>query len=153
IVHVRVGQSGTLKVDALPDKVYHGRVTEVGSSGYAKPNQPDVTFFKVKLLLADADQQLRPGMSVRAGIATRTDPQAVVGPIQAVVGRAPLKRGAAGKGGGAGKAGTKNPAARGAGEESPASDTGTAPEEVKVIFTLAGGKAHQRQVTTGISDE
>ncbi|HEY0783980.1 MAG TPA: efflux RND transporter periplasmic adaptor subunit, partial [Thermoanaerobaculia bacterium] len=61
IVSVRTGQKGTLKVDALPQKLYHGEVTEVGSSGYSRPSQPDVTFFKVKLLLSDADDQLRSG--------------------------------------------------------------------------------------------
>jgi HlyD family secretion protein len=131
IVHVKVGQSGNLKVDALPDKVYHGKVTEVGSSGYAKANQPDVTFFKVKLLLADADQQLRPGMSVRAEIATQTDPAAVVVPIQAVVERAPGKTG--------GGAGSRSDSAQ--------------PEEIKVVFLVAGGKARQQPVKTGISDE
>ncbi|HEV3457510.1 MAG TPA: efflux RND transporter periplasmic adaptor subunit [Thermoanaerobaculia bacterium] len=131
IVQVRLGQHGTLKVDALPKHVYHGRVTEVGSSGYGRPSQPDVTFFKVKLLLDDGDRQLRSGMSVRAEIATQTDKAALVVPIQAVVERRPL----AAAGG------------RGHGE-----DAGIA-EEVKVVFVVASGKARQRQVGTGISDE
>jgi HlyD family secretion protein len=167
IVRVKVGQAGTLKVDALPDKVYHGSVTEVGSSGYSKANQPDVTFFKVKLLLADADQQLRPGMSVRAEIATRTDPGAVVVPIQAVVERAPVKAergsGTAGRSaspsGGKGRASAAPPAAHAApgaasaGGADAESGADAPPEEVKVVFVLAAGKAHQRPVKTGIADE
>src|SRR5262249_16882372 len=51
IVQVHLGQRAVLKVDALPQRLYHGKVTEVGSSGYNRPSQPDVTFFKVKLLL------------------------------------------------------------------------------------------------------
>jgi HlyD family secretion protein len=133
IVQVRLGQHATLKVDALPKHVYHGRVTEVGSSGYGRPSQPDVTFFKVKLLLDDGDRQLRSGMSVRAEIATQTDKGALVVPIQAVVERRPLAA-AGGRG-------------RGHGE-----DAGIA-EEVKVVFVVASGKARQRQVGTGISDE
>jgi HlyD family secretion protein len=124
IVQVRLGQRGSLKVDALPKRVYHGKVTEVGSSGYNRPSQPDVTFFKVKLLLDDSDRQLRSGMSVRAEIATQTDKGALVVPIQAVVERQPL---AAGRQEGG--------------------------DEVKVVFVVAGGKARQRQVGTGISDE
>jgi HlyD family secretion protein len=151
IVHVKVGQSGLLKVDALPDKVYHGRVTEVGSSGYSKPSQPDVTFFKVKLLLADADQQLRPGMSVRAEIATQTESGAVVVPIQAVVERAPLK---AAKGDKAPKAAADKTRQAAAAAESPAA---AADDEVKVVFVVVGGgaasKVRQQQVKTGISDE
>ena len=121
IVQVQPGQHAELKVDALPKRVYHGKVTEVGSSGYNRASQPDVTFFKVKVLLADSDRQLRSGMSVRAEIETQADKGALVVPIQAVVERPPL-----GASGG---------------------------DEVKVVFVVAGGKAHQRQVGTGISDE
>jgi HlyD family secretion protein len=124
IVQVRLGQRASLKVDALPNRVYHGRVTEVGSSGYGRPSQPDVTFFKVKLLLDDSDRQLRSGMSVRAEIVTQTDKGALVVPIQAVVERAPL-----------------------------AAAPGREAAEVKVVFVVDGGKARQREVRTGISDE
>ena len=59
-----------LKVDAIPSKEYHGKVVEVGSSGFNRANQPDVTFFKVKILLDDPDPNLRASMSVRAEIHT-----------------------------------------------------------------------------------
>jgi HlyD family secretion protein len=121
IVQVQPGQRAELKVDALPKRVYHGKVTEVGSSGYNRSSQPDVTFFKVKVLLDDSDRQLRSGMSVRAEIETQADKGALVVPIQAVVERPPL-----GASGG---------------------------DEVKAVFVVAGGKAHQRKVDTGISDE
>ncbi len=138
IVQVKMGQRGVLKVDALPKRVYHGKVTEVGSSGYNRPSQPDVTFFKVKLLLDDSDRQLRSGMSVRAEIATQAARGTLVVPIQAVVERPPQP--AAGTTGGGTDA-----AATGA-----ATDAAT---DVKVVFVVAGGKARQRQVETGISDE
>jgi HlyD family secretion protein len=121
IVQVQPGQRAELKVDALPKRVYHGKVTEVGSSGYNRSSQPDVTFFKVKVLLDDSDRHLRSGMSVRAEIETQADKGALVVPIQAVVERPPLG------------------ASRG--------------DEIKVVFVVAGGKAHQRKVDTGISDE
>jgi len=121
IVQVQPGQRAELKVDALPKRVYHGKVTEVGSSGYNRSSQPDVTFFKVKVLLDDSDRQLRSGMSVRAEIETQADKGALVVPIQAVVERPPL-----GAPGG---------------------------DEVKAVFVVAGGKARQRKVDTGISDE
>jgi HlyD family secretion protein len=138
IVHVQVGQTAVLKVDALPDKTYHGKVTEVGNSGYSKPNQPDVTFFKVKLLFSDPDQQLRPGMSVRAEISTATDAKALAVPIQAVVERAPVRAKDA--------KGAKSAA-------KPAGASGPADDEIKVVFAIHDGKAQQRAVTTGISDE
>jgi HlyD family secretion protein len=126
IVNVRLGQKATLKVDAVPGKEYHGSVVEVGSSGFSRPQQPDVTFFKVKILLADADPDLRASMSVRAEIQTASHPDALVVPIQTVVEREPAGKGDDQKG-----------------------DKKTE----KVVFKIADGKARQQAVTTGISDE
>ncbi len=133
IVNVKVGETAVLKVDAIPSKEYHGKVVEVGSSGFNRANQPDVTFFKVKILLDDPDPNLRASMSVRAEIHTAAHGDALVAPIQAVVEREP----AAGK------------AAAGKAKRS----DGKKAETVKVVFVVEQGKVHQRQVTTGISDE
>lgn len=157
IVFVRPGQSTVLKVDAIPDREYHGRVVEVGSSGTARAQQPDVTFFEVKILFDDADDALRPGMSVRAEINTATHPQALVVPIQSVVDRPPVAPDEAAKQGGKGRdesksgarsARTKKPAERPAATRRDDED-----EEIKVVFVVVEGKAVQRPVGTGISDE
>jgi HlyD family secretion protein len=125
IVNVRMGQPAEVTVEAIPDKRYHGRVVEIGSSGFSKPNQPDVTFFKVKVLLTDPDQRLRPGMSTRAEIRVATHPQALVVPVEAVVYRKPLGTG-------------------GKPQENE--------DEIKVAFTVEKGKAVQHAVQTGIAD-
>jgi HlyD family secretion protein len=140
VVDVELGQEAVLKVDALPGKEYHGKVVEVGSSGVTRANQPDVTFFEVKVLLADSDQSLRPGMSVRAEIRADAHPQALVVPIQSVVERPPLP--AEGEGPAAGAA---QSAATGSDSDSD--------REVKVVFVVQDGKARQRPVETGLSDE
>jgi HlyD family secretion protein len=119
IVNVRLGQEATVRVDALPGREYKGKVVEVGSSGYNRANQPDVTFFKVKVLLDRPDDNLRARMSVRAEIRTDSRPGALTVPIQAVVEREAEK-------------GRK---AR------------------KVVYVIAGGKARERTVGTGLSDE
>ena len=119
VVLVKPGQEAIIKVDALPNKEYHGRVIEVGSKGFSKPAQPDVTFFDVEILLDDPDLDLRPGMSVRAEINTEIHPKTLVVPIQAVVER-----------------------------EAPDSE-----DDVNVVFVIEDGKAVQRTVRTGISDE
>lgn len=129
VVNIHPGQSATLKVDAVSAREYHGHVVEVGSSGSSRPQQPDVTFFEVKILLDDADEALRPGMSVRASIRAEAHADALVVPIQSVVERTPLD--AAGK-----------PL------EGPAGN-----EEVKVAFVVIDGKARQKAVTLGLSDE
>jgi HlyD family secretion protein len=123
IVSVKLGQPAVLRVDALPLKEYHGKVVEVGSSGYNRPSQPDVTFFKVKILLDHPDPDLRASMSVRAEINTAAHTLALVVPIQAVVDREPV--------------GAKDNNAK----------------DVKVVFVVENGKARQREVQTGISDE
>lgn len=135
IVNVKVGETAVLKVDAIPAKQYHGKVVEVGSSGFNRANQPDVTFFKVKILLDDPDPDLRASMSVRAEIHTAAHGDALVAPIQAVVEREPTKA----SGGKAAKSSEKS--------------SGKKADTVKVVFVVEQGKVHQRQVATGISDE
>lgn len=126
VVYVELGQAAELLVDALPDRSYRGRVVEIGSSGFSRTAQPDVTFFSVKVLFVEPDPALRPGMSVRAEIVTAAHADALVVPIQAVVERPPLGTG---------------------GEP----DEGA--EEVQVVFVAAEGEARQRPVETGLSDE
>ncbi len=133
IVKVKLGQQAELKVEAQVDRVYQGRVVEIGNSGYSKASQRDVTFFKVKLLFEDADASLRPGMSVRADIRTAQVEDALVVPIQAVVSRQPLD-----------DAAEKSEADTEADNET---------EEISVVFVMENGKAVQRAVETGLSDE
>jgi HlyD family secretion protein len=119
IVNVKIGQEAVLKVDALPGREYRGRVVEIGSSGYNRPAQPDVTFFKVKILLEEPGPELRARMSVRAEIKTAAHDRALAVPIQAVVERRPDGK----------------------------------DQEVNVVFVVENGKAVQRPVETGLSDE
>lgn len=123
IVNVKLGQEAVLRVDALPGKEYKGRVVEIGSSGFNRPAQPEVTFFKVKILLDQPDEDLRADMSVRAEIHTAAHENALVVPIQAVVEREPVGEGAREQ------------------------------DEVQAVFVIEKGKAVQRQVETGLSDE
>jgi HlyD family secretion protein len=132
IVNVQVGQDVVLRVDALPGREYHGKVVEIGSSGYNRAAQPDVTFFKVKIFLENPGPELRAKMSVRAEIKTAVHERALAVPIQAVVEREPVE-------------GTAKATTSGSG--------GGKDEEVKVVFTIENGKAVQRPVTTGLSDE
>ena len=92
IVEVRPDLPAQIDVDAIPDRRYGGKVVEVGSSGYAKPQQPDVQFFRVKILLDEPDERLKPGMSARAEIEVTTREDAIVIPLQCVVER-PVEEG------------------------------------------------------------
>jgi HlyD family secretion protein len=130
IVRVAPGQAVTVTVDALPERTYRGRVLEVGSSGATRPGQGDVTFFEVDVLLEDADERLRPGMSVRADIEVASREAALVVPIQAVVEREREE--------------DAEP------EEDDEDDEG-AGEEVQVVYVVVDGTAHRRPVETGLS--
>ena len=96
IVNVKIGQPVEVSVDALPDKVFKGRVTEVGdqallrSSGMATSQSTSGTEeakdFKVIVTL-DTGQQvdaLRPGLSTTAKIVTADKKDVLSVPIQAL---------------------------------------------------------------------
>ncbi len=134
IVDIELGQSADVIVDALPEEKYSGKVVEIGSSGFSRPQQPDVTFFLVKVLLDDPDPRLRPGMSARAEIEVTTQEQALVVPIQAVAQRLPLEK----------------DAESGADVEGDPDDEA---EEIEVVFVIdEADQARQTAVETGISD-
>lgn len=134
IVHLAEGLAATVEIDALPDESFGGRVVEVGSSGFNKPAQPDVQFFRVKVLLDRPDPRLRPGMSARSTILVATHAGVVVIPIQGVVERDPLR--AEGK-------------SENAGGEPSASEGEKA---VPTAYVVDGTTTRQRAVRTGISD-
>ncbi|MGH9379129.1 MAG: efflux RND transporter periplasmic adaptor subunit [Thermoanaerobaculia bacterium] len=123
VIYVELEQEATVAVDAVPDSDYRARVVEVGSSGFHPQTQPDLTYFKVKLLLEKPDAQLKPGMSARAEISTARKADTLVVPIQAVVRRAP--------------AGTED-----ADEE----------DERDVVFVVEDDKVVQRPVDVGLTD-
>lgn len=137
IVDVSVGQEAELVVDAMPDRELSGRVVEVGSSGFSRADQRDVTFFNVKVLFAEPVEALKPGMSVRASIVTEVAEDALVVPIQAVVDRPPL---------------APEDGAGGADAVDDDGDDPEAGEEIPVVFLAEDGEARQRPVETGITD-
>jgi len=149
IVAVQLGQPVSVTVDAVADRKLHGKVTEVGSSGYTLPGQGDVTFFKVDVLLDQPDEDLRPGMSVRAEIQVATHDDAVVVPIEAVVERDPKKAEASD-----GSDDSAEDAEDGEATATVATaEAGRAgeTEPVEVVYVVQDGVAHRHEVETGIS--
>ncbi|HKO57604.1 MAG TPA: efflux RND transporter periplasmic adaptor subunit [Thermoanaerobaculia bacterium] len=129
VVGIRVGQPAKIHVDAIPDKEYHGRVIEIGSSAAVRQNAGSgIRYFKVKVAFDDADDRLRPGMTAQVAIVTSTVGDAVAVPIQSVVERVP---------------GAK----KGADDE----ENENTPKR-KYVFTVQNGKAKMIEVRTGISD-
>src|ERR1700731_1639451 len=94
IVNVRLGQSADVTIDAIPKKIFHGTVSEIGnnaivrSSGLSTSQQTtaseEAKDFKVVVNLQDAPMDLRPGLSTTAKITTATRSNALALPIQAL---------------------------------------------------------------------
>ena len=91
IVSVAVGDSAKIEVDALPDKVFHGEVSDIASSakitGAGTTDQK--TEFEVKISILDPGEDLRPGMTASSDIITATQENAIGIPIQCVTVRTP----------------------------------------------------------------
>jgi len=94
IVNVKLGQPADVTIDAIPKKIFHGKVTEIGnnaivrSSGLSTSQQTtaseEAKDFKVVVTLSDAPQDLRPGLSTTAKVTTATRSNALSIPIQAL---------------------------------------------------------------------
>jgi HlyD family secretion protein len=94
IVNVRLGQPAEVTIDAIPKKIFHGTVTEIGdnaivrSSGVSTSQQTtaseEAKDFKVVVTLSDAPAELRPGLSTTAKITTATRSDVLSIPIQAL---------------------------------------------------------------------
>jgi HlyD family secretion protein len=86
IVMVKLGDTTTIEVDAIPDKKFRGIVVELGHSAIAASagTQDQVVNFKVKVRFIDNEFQLRPGMSCNVEINTETRFNVIAVPLQAV---------------------------------------------------------------------
>ena len=94
IVNLRLGQPADVTIDAIPRKVFHGVVSEIGdnaivrSTGVATSQQTtaseEAKDFKVVVTVEDPPSDLRPGLSTTARITTATRSNALAIPIQAL---------------------------------------------------------------------
>jgi HlyD family secretion protein len=94
IVNVRLQQPSEITIDAIPNKIFHGVVSEIGdnaivrSSGVSTSQQAtaseEAKDFKVVVTLTDPPRDLRPGLSTTAKITTATRSNALSVPIQAL---------------------------------------------------------------------
>jgi HlyD family secretion protein len=88
---VQLGQMAEVTIDAVPDKRFRGRVTEIGNSpvqaasgAQQQQQQRQATTFKVVITLDDEVPDVRPGFTCTAEITTATRTEAVSVPIQAL---------------------------------------------------------------------
>ena len=85
---VTLGQEAKITIDAVPDRTFRGRVTEIGNSPIqatgTQQNTQQATNFKVVITLEEEVPDVRPGFTCTAEITTATRKAAVSVPIQAL---------------------------------------------------------------------
>jgi len=154
IVNVKIGQEAEVTIDAVPGKVFKGKVTEIGSqavlrsSGLATTqtttSNQEAKDFKVVVTLESPPENLRPGLSTTAKIKTAERKGVIAIPIQALAVRSRKDLEEAAKNA---KKGTNVTLAA----PPPAAQGDPKKDEVQGIFVVNGKKAVFRPVETGIS--
>lgn len=134
IVDLEIGQSAEINVDAFGDTIFSGHVVEISNAGRTlrTGTQEEVTNFEIKVAFDKTDSRLRPGMSSSVDIISSRRDSVLKVPIQCVV-----EKGRKGK----------NKVEEG---EERSEEEGKKREGV---FVVTDGKAHFKEVKTGISSE
>jgi len=156
IVNVKLGQPAEVTIDAIPNKTFKGKVTEIGqsaigrtsgtTSGTSTTTTEEAKDFKVVVTLDNPPPGLRPGLSTTAKITTATRQNAVTIPIQALTVRTrrQLEEEEIDKSGkGKAKAATSQ-------TPTSAKDKDKGKEEVQGAFVLKDGRAVFTAIESGI---
>jgi len=152
ITSVKDGQTSDVTIDAMPDKVFKGHVTEVGelailrTSGEAAmtettANTQEARDFKVVITLDSPPASLRPGLSLTAKIQTAQKQNVLTIPIQALAERTQKELDDA-------KHGTATSITLAASRSEGAANQKT---EIQGVFVVRAGKAEFVPVRTGIT--
>ncbi len=164
IVNVKLGQPAEVTIDAVRDKTFKGKVTQIGQSAIGRTTGQTVgqtttgttteeaKDFKVVVTLDDPPPGLRPGLSTTAKITTATRQDAVTVPIQALAIR--LRREleeSAKEGKGSDKKGTAQAASTPSAPASSSSkEKDKGKEEIQGLFVVRNGRAVFTPVEVGI---
>jgi HlyD family secretion protein len=152
ITNVHNGQSAEVTIDAVPDKTFTGKVTEVGdeailrSTGDASmtqttTNTQEARDFKVVVTLDSPPPGLRPGLSVTAKIQTAQKKDVLSIPIQALAVRSKKDLEAKQDTGGSVTLAASNSDAT----------NSSAKADIQGVFVVRGNKVQFIPVQTGIS--
>jgi HlyD family secretion protein len=153
IVNVRLGQPADVTIDAIPHKVFHGIVSEIGdnaivrstgvATSQATSTSEEAKDFKVVVTLTDPPPDLRPGLSSTAKITTAVRGSVLSIPIQALTVRTQADL--------APKDAKGNSSNNVQAASSAPVDAAKQKEEVQGVFVIRNKKAEFVPVDTGIS--
>ncbi|MBD3297780.1 MAG: efflux RND transporter periplasmic adaptor subunit [candidate division Zixibacteria bacterium] len=165
IAHVALDQDVDIELDAMPDTVFTGRVTEIGNTAQVSGlgSQDQVTNFMVTILVTDSVPNIKPGMTATCDITTDMRESTLKIPIGAVVLRDEdiLEKKGVGKDGDEKPIGVNEAVAANGDEESSNADTTEVDEDkddwekkpIEGVFVVRDGNAVFVPVTTGIADQ
>ncbi len=146
IVSVKLDQPADVTIDAIPNRVFKGKVMEIGdtaivrSSGVAasqsQTSSQEAKDFKVVIALDIPENLVRPGLSCTAKITTATREHVLAIPIQALTIR---------------QEGQLNPPKPGTKQAQDPAAQKAAKKELQGVFVINGGKAEFREIKTGIT--
>jgi HlyD family secretion protein len=146
IVSVRLGQPADVTIDAIPNRIFKGKIIEIGdtallrSTGVAASqsttSSQEAKDFKVIIDLDIPESMVRPGLSCTAKIVTATRSHVLAIPIQALTIR---------------QKGQLQQPKKGAKMPSGPAALKAAKEELQGVFVVNNGKAEFHEVKTGIN--
>ena len=89
VVNIDVGDTSEIEIDAFPDTVFYGVVSEIAHTAQSlnMGSQQQVTNFKVKVGMIDPPDKIRPGMSSTVNIISETIKNTISIPIQSLTSR------------------------------------------------------------------
>ncbi len=154
---VALNQEAKVTIDAVPDRTFKGRVTEIGNSPIQTSTQTSgqrqATTFKVVITLEEPVPDIRPGFTCTAEITTAKRKDVVSVPIQALTVREMLYNDK-----GEMVRETPNRRRRGTNIETPLSASNEPPpghtrKETEGVFAIRDGKAIYLPVKVGIAGE
>ncbi|HEY7392053.1 MAG TPA: efflux RND transporter periplasmic adaptor subunit [Bryobacteraceae bacterium] len=150
IVNVKLDQPAEITIDAIPNRTFHGHVSEIGNMALVRStgqvasqsavSSQEAKDFKVVIVIENPPQEARPGLSCTAKITTAVHKNVLTIPIQALTVR---QRGDL----------EKKPD-KGAAQAAAAIDPvleKQRKEEIQGVFVVNNGKAEFHKVDTGIT--
>jgi HlyD family secretion protein len=154
IPNVKMGQTAKVTIDAIPDKTFTAKVTEIGNSPIqaAASAATRAINFKVVVTIDGEIPEVRPGFTCTADITTATRKGVVAIPIQATTVRELVfdEKGNVVK---PPEADKKTPQRPGAAAEAAELKPGQTKKETEGVFVIKDGKAAFLPVKTGIAGE
>ncbi len=150
IVNVKLNQLADITIDAIPNRTFHGHVTEIGNMALVRStgqvasqsavSSQEAKDFKVVIVIDNPPEEARPGLSCTAKITTATHQNVLTIPIQALTVR---QRGDL-------EVKPERGAAQAAAAIDPVAEK-QRKEEIQGVFVVSNGKAEFHQVDTGIT--